>query len=53
MRHSKEGGRWEENSAVRCEMKASQIIKINRRTATNETNEPMEERTFHFIKTSG
>jgi len=38
-------GRWDAN--------ASQIIKININSAKNESNDPMDDTIFHFVKASG
>jgi hypothetical protein len=38
---------------VRCDANASQIIKINIISATNDIRDPMEEIVFHFVNASG
>lgn len=47
--HSTEEGRNKENITGRAAVKASQIMITKPRTATRETNEPMEETTFHVV----
>ena len=41
------------DSTSRLEAKASQIINNNKITATNDTNEPIEEIAFHRVQASG
>jgi hypothetical protein len=40
-------------TTLRCDANASQIIKINRRSAVNDSIAPNDDTTFHFIRASG
>jgi len=40
-------------TTLRCEAKASHKMKINSINAVNDSNDPIDEITFHFIKASG
>lgn len=51
--HSIAVGRWGLVTTLRCEAKASQIRKMNNIKATNDSSEPKEETTFHFVNASG
>jgi hypothetical protein len=51
--HSIDVGKCGLEIIVRCAENASQIIKMNINRATNDSSEPIDEITFHFIKASG
>lgn len=44
---------WRLLSTGRCEAKASQIMKINIISAVNDSRDPIDEITFHFMNASG
>jgi len=44
---------WGLEITLRCDAKASHRIKMNNINATNDSKDPNDETTFHFIKASG
>jgi hypothetical protein len=51
--HSIDDGMWDVAITGRCTASASQIMKMNIRSATNDTIAPNEDTTFHFMNVSG
>jgi len=51
--HSIDDGMWDVAITGRCTASASQIMKMNIRSATNDTIAPNDDTTFHFINVSG
>lgn len=41
------------DTTLRCEANASHKINTNSISATNDRRDPIDETTFHFVKTSG
>jgi len=51
--HSIDVGIWGLEITGRCAANASQMIKMKNIRAVNDSNDPIEDTTFHFMNASG